>query len=176
MRLDGKIALITGAGSGIGRACAFAFIREGARVALIARRQERLEAMARELGSDRALVMPGDVTNVPFLETTVKKVVERFGALHILVNSAAELLPGTAESQSLEDWDKTFATNVRALWVLSRACIPHMRAAGGGSIIHLGSVVGLIGATNRAAYGASKGAVITLTKCMALDLAPTRFA
>jgi NAD(P)-dependent dehydrogenase (short-subunit alcohol dehydrogenase family) len=170
MRLENRIALITGAGSGIGRACALAFVREGARVALIGRRRERLEQVVCEVGRENALALPGNITHEDFSAAAVADTVERFGALHVLVNSAGELLPGTAESQTVTDWDKTFATNVRALWLLSRAVIPHLRSAGGGSIIHIASVVGQMGATNRLAYGASKGAVIALTKCMAMDL------
>jgi NAD(P)-dependent dehydrogenase (short-subunit alcohol dehydrogenase family) len=170
MRLAGKVALITGAGSGIGRACAILFAREGARVALIARRRERLESIVIQLGADSALAMPGDITDELFVEAAAAKTAQSLGGLHILVNSAAELLPGTVESQSIEDWEKTFTTNVRAAWRLSRAVIPHMRNAGSGSIIHLASVVGQIGASNRLAYGASKGALIAMTKCMAMDL------
>ncbi|MGA3211643.1 MAG: SDR family oxidoreductase [Terriglobales bacterium] len=170
MRLEGKVVLITGAGSGIGRACTNLFASEDARVALIARRRERLEELVCQLGSDRALALPGDITDDRFIETAVAQTARAFGGLHILVNSAAELLPGTVESQSLGDWDTTFATNVRAAWLLSRAVIPHMRNTGNGSIIHLASVVGQIGASNRLAYGASKGALIAMTKCMAMDL------
>jgi NAD(P)-dependent dehydrogenase (short-subunit alcohol dehydrogenase family) len=174
MRLENRIALITGAGSGMGRACALAFAREGARVALIGRRRERLDQVVCELGTESAMALPGDITDERFLAVAVTDTLKRFGALHVLVNSAAELLPGTAESQTVADWDKTFATNVRALWLLSRAVIPRLRSAGGGSIIHIASVVGQMGATNRLAYGASKGAVIALTKCMAMDLGSDR--
>lgn len=168
MRLKNKFALITGAGSGIGRATAIVFAREGARVALMGRRREPLEQVAREIGVD-ALVCPGDVARREEIERVVGQAAAAFGALNVLVNNAAVLIAGTAESQTEQDWDETFAANVKGLWLLSRAVLPHMRKAGGGSIINVASVVGLIGARNRAAYGASKGAVITLTKCMAAD-------
>ncbi|HYG99345.1 MAG TPA: SDR family oxidoreductase [Terriglobales bacterium] len=174
MRLQGKVAIVTGAGSGIGRACAGAFVREGAKVALVARQEERLLAAASELGQDNALAIPADVANKSDIKRVVRQTGERFGTVHVLVNSAAALIAGTADSQTEEAWDETFNTNVRGLWLLSKAVIPHMRSAGGGSIINIGSVVGLIGARNRIAYGASKGAVITLTKCMAMDLGPDK--
>ena len=167
MRLSGKTALITGAGSGIGRACALAFAREGARVALVGRRKDRLEKVAKEMGD--AEVFSADISNKEKVDVLVNQASARLGALNILLNNAGVLLPGTAESVSDGDWDRTFEVNVRGLWLLSRAVLPHMRKAGGGSIINMSSVLGLVGARNRAAYSASKGAVTMLTKCMALD-------
>ena len=167
MRLSGKTALITGAGSGIGRACALAFAREGARVALVGRRKDRLEKVAKEMGD--AEVFSADISNKEKVDLLVNQASARLGSLNILLNNAGVLLPGTAESISEEDWDRTFEVNVRGLWLLSRAVLSHMRKAGGGSIINMSSVLGLVGARNRAAYSASKGAVTMLTKCMALD-------
>jgi NAD(P)-dependent dehydrogenase (short-subunit alcohol dehydrogenase family) len=167
LRLSGKTALITGAGSGIGRACALAFAREGARVALVGRRKDRLEKVAKEMGE--AEVFSADISNKEKVDLLVREASARLGSLNILVNNAGVLLPGTAESISEEDWDRTFEVNVRGLWQLSRAVLPHLRKAGGGSIINMSSVLGLVGARNRAAYSASKGAVTMLTKCMALD-------
>jgi len=167
LRLSGKTALITGAGSGIGRACALAFAREGARVALVGRRKDRLEKVAKEMGE--AEVFSADISNKEKVDLLVREASARLGSLNILVNNAGVLLPGTAESISEEDWDRTFEVNVRGLWLLSRAVLPNMRQAGGGSIINISSVLGLVGARNRAAYSASKGAVTMLTKCMALD-------
>ena len=167
MRLSGKTALITGAGSGIGRACALAFAREGARVALVGRRKDRLEKVAKEMGE--AEVFSADISNKERVDLLVREASARLGSLNILLNNAGVLVPGTAESISEEDWDRTFEVNVRGLWLLSRAVLPHMRKAGGGSIINMSSVLGLVGARNRAGYSASKGAVTMLTKCMALD-------
>jgi len=167
LRLSGKTALITGAGSGIGRACALAFAREGARVALVGRRKDRLEKVAKEMGE--AEVFSADISNKEKVDLLVREASARLGSLNILLNNAGVLVPGTAESISEEDWDRTFEVNVRGLWLLSRAVLPNMRQAGGGSIINISSVLGLVGARNRAAYSASKGAVTMLTKCMALD-------
>ena len=166
MRLSGKIALITGAGSGIGRACALAFSREGAKVALAGRNQRALDAVAGETGG---LVVAGDVGDKSHVARMVARTVEHFGGFSVLLNNAGYLAAGTAETHTEEEWETTFRTNVYAVWQLSRAALPHMRQAGGGSIINISSVLGLLGAKNRAAYAASKGAVTMLTKSMALD-------
>lgn len=171
MRLAGKVAIITGAGSGIGKACAQSFAREGASIALVARRGDRLKQVAAEIGATggKALVLAQDISVARAAEVIMRQTLEQFGRLDVLLNSAAVLYAGTAESQSEAEWDETFAVNVRALWQLSRAALAPMRKAGGGSIINISSVLGLVGARNRAAYAASKGAVTLLTKAMALD-------
>lgn len=171
MRLAGKVAIITGAGSGIGRACALAFAKEGAKVALVGRTKGKLDAVAKEIGN-AAFVQSGDISKKSDIESIVQATVEHFGALHVLVNNAAALIAGTAESHTEAEWDATFNTNVKGVWLMSRAAIPHMRNAGKGSIVNISSVIGLVGARNRLAYSASKGAVTLLTKAMALDHAP----
>jgi NAD(P)-dependent dehydrogenase (short-subunit alcohol dehydrogenase family) len=168
MRLSGKVAIITGGGSGIGKAIAQAFVREGAKVVIAGRDSKRLEAAAREIGPD-CLPVSTDVSNAGSVEKLVSATLDRFKQINVLVNNAAVLLPGTAESLSEEDFDKTFNINVRGLWLLSRAMLPHMRTSGGGSIINIGSVLSMVGARNRVAYAASKGAVMAMTKAMALD-------
>lgn len=170
MRLAGKVAIITGAGSGIGRACALAFAREGAQLTLVGRTRAKLDHVAGEIGA-AALAQAGDIRQQSDIERIVHATVERFGSLHILVNDAAVLHAGTVESQTDPQWDDTFATNVKGMWHFTRAVVPHLRRAGGGSVINISSVIGLVGARNRAAYSASKGAVTVLTRSMALDLA-----
>jgi len=167
-RLANKTALITGAGTGIGRAIALAYLREGARVALVGRRKEPLEAIAREAG-DAVLVLTGDVSKQADIDHLLAETAARFGGLHVLVNNAGVLHIGTAEQITEAEWDETFAINVRGLWLLSRAVLPYMRKVGGGSIVNVASVLGINGARNRASYAPSKGAVILLTKCMAID-------
>ena len=166
--MEGKIALITGGGTGIGRATALAFAREGAKVTLMGRRLEPLVVTAREVGGS-ALVVTGDLSSAPDIDDAIRSTVARFGGLNVLVNNGAVLHAGTAESHTEQEWDETFNINVKGLWMLSRAVLPYMRNAGGGSIVNLSSVLGLVGARNRAAYAASKGAVTLLTKSMALD-------
>lgn len=167
-RLSNKIAVITGAGTGIGRAIARAFIREGARVALVGRRKEPLDSLAQEAG-DSALVLAGDVSRQIDIDRILAEAITRFGGLNVLVNNAGILHIGTAEQITEAQWDESFAINVRGLWLLSRAVLPCMRKAGGGSIVNVASVLGVNGARNRACYAASKGAVLLLTKCMAID-------
>jgi NAD(P)-dependent dehydrogenase (short-subunit alcohol dehydrogenase family) len=168
MRLAGKVALITGAGSGMGRACALAFAREGAKVVLVGRTAKKLELVANQIGP-AALIHPADVSKRGDNESAVAAAVKQFGALHVLINNAAALIAGTAESHTDEEWDQTFDTNVKGVWLLSRAAIPEMRKTGGGSIINIGSALSLVGAKNRVAYAASKGALLLMTKSMALD-------
>jgi len=168
MRLTNKIAIITGGGSGIGKAIAAAFVREGASVVIAGRDQAKLDHAAEEIGS-MCLAVAADVSKAADVEQLVKMAIEKFKRINILVNNAGVLLPGTAEQLSEEDFDQTFSVNVRGLWLLSRAVLPHMRAAGGGSIINIGSVLSTLGARNRVAYSASKGAVLAMTKAMALD-------
>jgi NAD(P)-dependent dehydrogenase (short-subunit alcohol dehydrogenase family) len=167
-RLKNKIAIVTGGGSGIGRACAVAFAREGARVALVGRRRDRLEKVALEIGNS-ALVIAADVSRSDEIARVLEETVGNFGGVNVLLNNAGILHIGTAEQLTEQQWDETFNINVRGLWLFSRAMLPIMRKAGGGSIITMGSVLGINGARNRAAYAASKGAVVLLTKCMAID-------
>jgi len=168
MRLNGKVAIITGGGTGIGKAIAQAFVREGAKVVIAGRDSKKLDRAGSEIGAD-CLAVSADVSNVSSVEKLVSATLDRFKGINILVNNAAVLLPGTAESISEEAFDQTFSINVRGLWLLSRAVLPHMRAAGGGSIVNIASVLSMVGARNRVAYAASKGAVMAMTKAMALD-------
>jgi NAD(P)-dependent dehydrogenase (short-subunit alcohol dehydrogenase family) len=167
-RLKGKVGIITGAGTGIGRACALAMASEGARVALIGRRKDRVEDVAREIG-DNAIAIQCDVSKKGELADALDQTVSRFGGLHFLLNNAGVLITGNAEPITEDQWDQTFNVNVRAVWLLSRAALPHMRQAGGGSIINIASTLGIVAARNRAAYAPSKGAVILLTRAMAVD-------
>lgn len=168
MRLDSKVAIITGAGSGIGKAIAQAFVREGASVVIAGRDSKKLELAAAKIGP-QCVAVAADVSRAGDVQKLVRAAIEKFKRIDILVNNAAVLLPGTAEQLSEEDFDQTFAINVRGLWLLSRAVLPQMRAVGGGSIINIGSVLSTLGARNRVAYAASKGAVLAMTRAMALD-------
>jgi NAD(P)-dependent dehydrogenase (short-subunit alcohol dehydrogenase family) len=167
-RLKNKIAIVTGAGSGIGRACALALVGEGAYVVLVGRRKHRVEEVAAEAGGS-VLALAADVSKNAEVEHVIERTLTAFGKVNVLVNNAGILHPGTAEQVTEDQWDETFNVNVRGLWLLSRAVLPHMRQVGGGSIINIASVLGINGARNRAVYAASKGAVVLLTKCMAID-------
>jgi NAD(P)-dependent dehydrogenase (short-subunit alcohol dehydrogenase family) len=173
MRLADKVAIITGGGSGIGRGIAVALAREGANVAICGRDRKKLDAVAAEIGS-ACLPIVADVSTAKQVELLVRMTVERFGRVTTVVNNAGVLLAGTAESLREDQWEQTFNVNVRGPWLLARAALPHLRAAGGGSIINLGSVLSMVGARNRVAYAASKGAVLAMTRAMALDHAADR--
>ena len=170
-RLSGKMAFITGGGTGIGRACALLFAREGAKVAVAARRREKLDAVAQEIIAEghEALAVECDVTRKASVEAAVGAAEERFGTLNVIVNNAGALHVGTAEETSEEDWNRVIAGNLTGTFLVSRAAVPALRRAGGGSIINIGSYLGLVGIKQRAAYCASKGGVTILTKAMALD-------
>lgn len=170
-RLSGKVAMITGATSGIGKATALLFAREGAHLVLSGRRADRGEAVAqacRDFGV-RALFVQADHTRPEDCERVVAVAQHEFGRVDILFNNAGVVTSGTAETTSEEDWAYTMALNVTAVWRMSRLVIPIMRAQGGGVIINNASDWGIVGARNALPYATSKGAVVLMTKSMALD-------
>lgn len=170
-RLAGKVALITGGGTGIGKAIAQAFAREGAKVALAGRRKEKVEESAKEVESrgGEALALACDVSKARDAKRAVRETVERFGRLNVLVNNAGILSVSTIEQISEEDWDRLMEINLKGPFLMCRAALPEFRKAGGGAIVNIGSVLGLVAMKDRAAYCASKGGVTLLTKAIALD-------
>src|SRR5579885_2067876 len=144
-RLKDKVAIVTGAGSGIGRACAFALAREGARVVLVGRRRERVLEAAAEIGTN-ALAVPADLLRQEDIDRVISQTVLNFGGIHVLINNAGVLHIGNAEQTSEDQWDHIFDVNVRAVWLMSRSVLPEMRKAGGGSIVNMASTLGLVGA------------------------------
>lgn len=170
-RLTGKSAVITGGGTGIGQAIALAFAREGAQVVVAGRRKEKLDEtlhLLQQAGCS-ALALECDVTKAADTQRVVKSAEDAFGKVNVLVNNAGALSVSTVENITEEDWDRVMATNVKGPFLMSRAALPAMRRAGGGSIINVGSVLGIVAIRDRAAYCASKGGVSMLTKAMALD-------
>ena len=170
-RLSGKVALITGGGTGIGRAIALLFAREDARVAVVGRRKDKLNEVVKAISENggEALAVACDVTLDADAERSVRETEQRFGALHALLNNAGTLSNDTVEGLSEEDWDHVMRVNIKGPFLMSRAALPAMRRTGGGSIINIGSILGLVAMKSRAAYCASKGGVTMLTKAMALD-------
>jgi len=170
-RLSGKVALITGGGTGIGRAIAVAFAREGANVALAGRRLEKLKEVTGEIKKQggEAKAIECDVTRARDAQRAVQETAKQFGKLDVLVNNAGILSVATVDGISETEWDRVMKVNVKGPFLLSRAALKEFRKAGGGAIVNIGSVLGLVAMKDRAVYCASKGGVTLLTKAMALD-------
>jgi NAD(P)-dependent dehydrogenase (short-subunit alcohol dehydrogenase family) len=170
-RLASKVALITGGGTGIGRAMALAFAREGAKVAVAGRRVEKLQAVVAEVAGQggEGLAILCDVAVAADVARAVRETADRFGALNVLVNNAGALSATTVEGIAEEEWDRIMRVNLKGPFLMSRAALPEFRKAGGGAIVNVGSILGLVAMKDRAAYCASKGGVTMLTKAMALD-------
>jgi len=173
MRLRGRTAIVTGAASGIGRASALLFAREGAFVALVDRDPAGLEetvAVIRDAEGE-ASVHVGDVGDVEFAGTVVAETVARRGQLDVLMTAAGFSCGGTVLTTNPADWDAVFRTNVGGTWLWSRAAVPQMQRQGKGSIITLASQLAIAGGKGNSAYIAAKGAIISLTRTMAVDFA-----
>lgn len=167
---SGKVALITGASSGIGRATAVRLARDAALLCLVARDAARLEALAKELGGEKvALVHRADLANPVQRAEVVPACVARFGRLDVLVNAAGVIGAGTVADASRETWDKMLEINLHATIELMRAAIPHLEKTGG-CVVNLSSVAGLRAFPGITPYAVSKAAVDQLTHCAALEL------
>lgn len=166
-----RAALVTGGASGIGRATAELFAREGASVAIADVDEAGGRAVVAGIVEDggAALFIRCDVTQAVDCERAVRETHKRFGRLDILLNNAGIARRASVLDAREDDWDRTMAVNVKSVFLLSRAAIPEMIALGGGTIINMGSGWGLVGGPDAAAYCASKGAVVQLTKAMAID-------
>lgn len=171
MLLQDMVALITGGGSGIGRAMALAFAREGAAVAcadISAGAADETAQLVRSQGA-RALALQLDVTQAAAVSAALQRVLTEFGKLDILCNNAGIGVAGKVAETDESDWDRIMTVNVKGVFLGSKYAIPLFLAQGHGCIINTASVAGLVGVKDRAAYCASKGAVIALTKAMAVD-------
>jgi len=173
-KLEGKAALITGAGSGIGRASAELFSSEGSAVAVVDLREDAARETADKISADggRAVAVAADVTDADGIEAAVARIVSELGRLDIVYNNAGIGSTGSVADGTEEDWDRCLAVNAKGTFLTSRAAVPHLEASGGGAIVNQGSVAALVGVANFAAYCAAKGAVVSLTRSMAIDLAP----
>ncbi len=170
MRVDGKVALVTGGASGIGRAVCRTLAREGARVVVADINADGGQATVRDIGAS-ALFVPLDVTDEDAWVVAVEHAVADFGGLDILVNCAGIGVAGDFWDTSLGDWNAVLAVNLTGTFLGCKHAVLAMREAGGGSIINISSVAGLVGGGDIAAYAASKGGVTLLTKSVALNCA-----
>jgi len=171
MSFADKAVLVTGSTSGIGEACARVFAESGAAVMVSGRDRERGDRVVAAIAAaaGRAEFMAADLREAGACERLIADTIERLGGLDVLVNNAGILYTATAPDTSDAQWLDTMAVNVNALFYLSRAAVKHMKGAGGGVIVNVASEWGLNGEPRHVAYCASKGAVIQITRCMALD-------
>jgi len=165
-RLEGKVAIVTGGAQGIGRGIAEVFVEAGASVAILDCDVETATATASELG---VLFVEADVSDEPSVERAVERVVAELGALHVLVNNAAIFILKGLEA-SVDEWQRIMAVNVMGPALVAKHAVPHIRRAGGGAIVNVGSVSSFIAQKGMLTYNATKAAIAEMTRCLALDL------
>lgn len=165
-----KVAIVTGASSGIGRATAKIFAKKGFRLSAVGRNEKELVEIAREFPEGQVKVVLADVTEQSQLERIVTESLDTFGRIDVLVNAAGILSNGTIETTSVDDWDKMMDINVRSVFQLSQKCVPHLIKTKG-NIVNVSSVTGTRAFPGVLAYCVSKAAIDQLTRCTALELA-----
>ena len=172
--MKNQVALITGGASGIGRATALLFAREGAAVAVADLDQAGVQAVARQIEAEggQAIALRCDVSQAADCQRAVQQTVDAFGSLDILFNNAGIIRRANVVDTTEEEWDRVMAVNVKSVFLMSRYAIPYLAGRGGGVIINTASGWGLVGGRQAAAYCASKAAVVNLTRAMALDHGP----
>lgn len=173
--LTGRTAVVTGGSKGLGLAMAAGLASAGAAICLVSRHEDQVNEAARQLQSDFGVKVCGiaaDVTRPSDVERMIHSAREQLGHIDILINNAGINIRGPIEQLSLEQFRQVLATNVEGLWLCCRAVVPHMKERRRGKIINVASTLGLVGLVNRTPYAASKGAVVQLTRALALELAP----
>ena len=174
MSLEGKVALVTGGGTGIGAAIARGFVASGARVCITGRRPEMLDRVARSLPENAVVTCAGDVADAEDAQRMVCAALQFNGKLDVLVNNAAIGIPGSLVDLSLEDWQSMLDVNLTGPFLLMKAALPHMIKAGKGSIINISSLAGLRGAPGTPAYAAAKAGLNMLSQQVAVEYGPAR--
>ncbi len=173
--LTGRVALVTGGSKGLGKAMAAGLASAGAKTVLISRNQSEVDAAAAEITSDHnteSIGIEADVTDQSEIESVVQSVIDRYSRIDILINNAGINIRGPIDELTLDDFRKVQQINVDGIWIASRAVAPHMKQQASGRIINLASTLGLVGLANRTPYATSKGAVVQLTRALALEFAP----
>jgi NAD(P)-dependent dehydrogenase (short-subunit alcohol dehydrogenase family) len=176
MKLKGKVSIITGGGTGIGKACALRFAKEGSKVVVAGLDAAPLEEVVKEIisGGGEGLALRSDVGIVEDSKTIINSTVDHFGGIHILINNAATVdLSRLVELMTVEEWDRCLDASLRSVFLLSKEALPHIRKAGGGSIINLGSVGAVMPWAEGAAYCAAKAGVLAITKVLAIEFGPS---
>lgn len=173
MRLEGKVALVTGAARGIGRGIALRFAEEGAQVGVMDLQEGSCQTVVHEIveAGGQALALACDVSDTAQVANSVNMLQSQFGTITVLMNNAAVMPAGAVHETSLDDFDRCVAVNLRGTYLVSSAVIPGMLAVGKGSIIQMASVTGLLGLPGIAVYSMTKGALIALTRAMSTDYA-----
>lgn len=171
MELDGQVAIVTGAASGIGRATVVALIEQGAEIVAVDLDAEGLDSTVRQLGRERVRTVVGDVADRSTALAAVEAAVRWFGRVTALVNNAAVSLPGSVLDLPVDDLDRSYAVNVRGPFLMCQAVLPHLRMQGAGAVVNVGSVNSFFAERQLAAYCTSKGALLMLTRSLAVDLA-----
>lgn len=171
-KLAGKVALVTGASSGIGRATALALAGAGARVAAVARRADRLQSLVSDIGRDTAVAVEADVTDEAAINRAVADVHARWGRLDVLVNNAGVMLLGPIENADTEDWRRMMDTNVLGLMYATHAALPIMSAQGSGDVVNISSTAGRTARAGVGAYNASKWAVNAFSEALRQECVP----
>jgi NAD(P)-dependent dehydrogenase (short-subunit alcohol dehydrogenase family) len=173
--LQGKVAIITGGSKGLGLAMAAALASAGASIMLVSRNGEEAMLSAKDLSKAyeaRVSSFSADVTDHRQVDSMIKATLDMFGRIDILINSAGINIRGPIDELAIEDFTKVMHVNVTGTWLCSRAVTPHLKKQGSGKIINLASTLGLVGLANRTPYASSKGAVVQMTRALALELAP----
>ncbi|PPL19375.1 SDR family NAD(P)-dependent oxidoreductase [Microterricola pindariensis] len=174
MRLADKNAIVTGGAGGIGRATALAFAAEGARVAVVDLRADAADAVAAEIGAHggTAIAVAADVSSEADIQRVIATTLAAFGGVDVVFNNAGIIRRTTAVETTAEEWDLVFGVNVKSIFLMCKHIVPVMAAAGGGSIVNTGSGWGLKGGGQAISYCASKGAVVNMTRALAIDHGP----
>ncbi|MGA2626297.1 MAG: SDR family oxidoreductase [Candidatus Bathyarchaeia archaeon] len=175
MKLQDKVAVITGGTDGIGKAIAVTFAKEGAKIMIVGRDEQKGQnALEEVMRFGEATYFKADVSDSAQVRKLVEDTIQRYGRIDVLINNAAVCPPGDVVTTSEETWDQVIDVNLKGVFLCCKYMIPHMQKTGGGAIVNIGSINSLMAMENEAAYDASKGGVLMLTRAIALDFAKAR--